>query len=32
MHPNAKLTDADKQALIDGAGKSVGAQSGPEKD
>ena len=26
MHPNAKLTDADKQALIEGAEKSLGAQ------
>jgi mono/diheme cytochrome c family protein len=26
MHPNAKLTDADRQALIDGAEKSVGPQ------
>ena len=26
MHPNAKLSDAEKQALIDGAEKSVGPQ------
>lgn len=26
MHPNAKLSDAEKQALIDGAAKSVGPQ------
>jgi Haem-binding domain len=26
MHPNAKLTDGDRQALIDGAEKSVGPQ------
>lgn len=32
MHPAARLTDAEKQALIDGAGKSLGPQSGPEKD
>ncbi len=30
MHPAARLTDAEKQALIDGAGKSLGPQSGPE--
>jgi hypothetical protein len=27
MHPNAKLTDAEKQALIDGAAKSLGPQA-----
>ena len=32
MHPLARLTDAEKQLLIDGAGKSLGPQSGPEKD
>jgi cytochrome c551/c552 len=26
MHPEAKLTDADKQALIDGAAKTLGTQ------
>jgi hypothetical protein len=31
MHPAARLTDAEKQALEDGAGKSLGPQSGPEK-
>jgi mono/diheme cytochrome c family protein len=31
MHSAAKLTDAEKLALEDGAGKSLGAQSGPEK-
>jgi cytochrome c551/c552 len=31
MHPAARLTDAEKQALIDGAEKSLGPQAGPEK-
>ncbi|HWE50336.1 MAG TPA: heme-binding domain-containing protein [Bryobacteraceae bacterium] len=31
MHPAARLSDAEKQALIDGAGKSLGPQSPPEK-
>ena len=31
MHPNAKLSDAEKRALIDGAAKSVGPQGGPNK-
>jgi hypothetical protein len=31
MHPAAKLTEAEKQALIDGAEKSLGPQAGPEK-
>jgi hypothetical protein len=31
MHPMAKLTDADKQALTDGAEQSLGPQAGPEK-
>jgi mono/diheme cytochrome c family protein len=31
MHSAAKLTDAEKQALIDGAEKTLGPQSGPEK-
>ncbi len=26
LHPSAKLTDAEKQALIEGAGKSLGPQ------
>ena len=30
MHPAAKLTEAEKQALIDGAEKSLGPQAGPE--
>ncbi len=30
MHPEARLTAADKQALIDGAGKSLGPQAPPE--
>jgi hypothetical protein len=29
MHPAAKLSDAEKQALIDGAGKSLGPQDAP---
>jgi mono/diheme cytochrome c family protein len=31
MHPAAKLSDAEKQALIEGAAKTLGPQSGPEK-
>src|SRR5579863_3940803 len=31
MHPAARLTAAEKQALADGAEKSLGPQSGPEK-
>jgi mono/diheme cytochrome c family protein len=31
MHPDAKLSDAEKQALIDGAAKSVGPQGDPGK-
>jgi hypothetical protein len=31
MHPAARLTEAEKQALIDGAAKSLGPQAGPEK-
>jgi len=31
MHPAAKLTAAEKQALIDGAEKSFGPQTGSEK-
>ena len=31
MHPAAKLTAVEKQALIDGAEKSFGPQSPPEK-
>lgn len=31
LHPSAKLTDAEKLALIDGAEKSLGPQNGPEK-
>jgi hypothetical protein len=27
MHPNAKLTDAEKQALMDGAAKTLGPQT-----
>jgi cytochrome c551/c552 len=30
MHPAAKLSDAEKQALIAGAEKTLGPQSGPE--
>ena len=30
MHPNAKLSDAEKSALIAGAEKTLGAQAGPE--
>ena len=31
MHPDAKLSEAEKQALINGAAKSLGPQAGPEK-
>jgi len=31
MHPAAKLSDAEKQALMDGAGKSLGPQAPPER-
>jgi mono/diheme cytochrome c family protein len=31
MHPAARLTDAEKRALIDGAEKSLGPQAGPEE-
>lgn len=31
MHPAARLSDAEKQALEDGAEKSLGPQAGPEK-
>ena len=31
MHPAARLSNAEKQALEDGAGKSLGPQDGPEK-
>jgi hypothetical protein len=31
MHPAARLTAAEKQALMDGAEKSLGPQAGPEK-
>lgn len=31
LHPTARLSEAEKQALIDGAGKSLGPQAGPEK-
>ncbi len=31
MHPVARLTDAEKQALIDGAGKTLGPQAAPER-
>ena len=30
MHPAARLTDAEKQALMDGAEKSLGSQKAPE--
>jgi cytochrome c551/c552 len=30
MHPAARLTEADKQALIDGAEKSLGPQAAPD--
>ena len=32
MHPAARLADAEKQALIEGAEKTFGPQSGAEKD
>jgi cytochrome c551/c552 len=32
MHPAARLTDAEKQELIEGAEKSLGPQKGAEKD
>jgi hypothetical protein len=31
MHPAARLTDAEKQALVDGAEKTLGPQAAPEK-
>jgi hypothetical protein len=31
MHPSARLTSTEKQALVEGVGKSLGPQSGPEK-
>jgi hypothetical protein len=31
MHPAAKLTTAEKQALIEGAEKTLGPQAAPEK-
>lgn len=31
MHPGARLTSTEKQALIEGVEKSLGPQSGPEK-
>jgi hypothetical protein len=31
MHADAKLTEEEKQALIDGAEKSLGPQAAPEK-
>src|SRR6185437_8558724 len=31
MHPAARLTAAEKQALLDGAEKSLGPQAAPEK-
>ena len=31
MHPAARLTDAEKQALMDGAQKSMGPQSAPKR-
>jgi hypothetical protein len=31
MHPAAKLTAAEKQALLAGVKESLGPQSGPEK-
>ena len=30
MHPDARLTDAEKQVLVDGAEKSLGPQAPPE--
>src|SRR5208337_1957612 len=32
MHPAARLTNAEKQALVDGAEKSFGPQDAPKKD
>jgi hypothetical protein len=32
MHPLARLTEAEKQALIDGAEKTLGPQEAPKKD
>jgi hypothetical protein len=31
LHPSAKLSDAEKKALMDGAEKSFGPQGGPER-
>jgi Haem-binding domain len=31
MHPAARLTESEKQMLIDGAEKSFGPQAAPEK-
>jgi hypothetical protein len=31
MHPAARLSDAERQELADGAEKSLGPQAGPEK-
>ena len=31
MHPGARLTSTEKQALVEGVEKSLGPQSGPEK-
>ena len=31
MHPGSRLTAAEKQALMEGAEKSLGPQAGPEK-
>ncbi len=30
MHPNARLSDQEKQMLIPGAEKALGPQAGPE--
>ncbi len=30
MHPNARLSDPEKQVLIAGAEKTLGPQAGPE--
>jgi hypothetical protein len=32
MHPLARLSDAEKQALMDGAEKTLGPQEAPKKD
>ena len=32
MHPLARLTEAEKQALMDGAEKTLGPQEAPKKD